>query len=220
MNRCSRTGSPNVQIDLTLSDDDIDMSPGPEPILRISEDKRKEIRNICKSGFGSEFMRDYAESEHVNFSTLLDMLRRNQFASVDEVKREAICFLDAQVRWFQNPANQPTNGMHQKSEMIVMAENLKQRFDDLVDESNAEERCIQNTLERSTKDVIVDKLREIFPHLHHSELPLKVNHYLIDSVNNNKKQIDIEFAVSEISQQILNTENGSGGPSTSIDHQG
>ena len=210
--------SPSVQIDLTLSDDDIDMSP--EPILRISEDKRKEIRNICKSGFGSEFMRDHAESEHVNFSTLLDMLRRNQFASVEEVKREAICFLDAQVRWIQNPANLLSKATYQRSEMIAMAENLKQRFVDLVDESNAEEKCIQNVMERSTEDVIVEKLSEIFPHLHHSELPLKVNHFLIESVNNNEKEIDIAFAVSEISQQILNADNASDGPSTSVDQQG
>ena len=219
MEHSSTLSSPDVQIDLTtLSDDDIDMSPG--PTLRISEDKRREIRNICKSGFGSEFMREHTKSEHVNFSTLLDMLRRNQFGSVDEVKREAICFLDAQVRWFQNPDNLLSNATHQRSEMIVMAENLKQRFGDLVDEGNPEERCIQNVMERSTKNVIVEKLREIFPHLHHSELPLKVNYYLVESVNNNEKEIDIEFAVNEISQQILNTENDLDGPSTSLEQQG
>lgn len=218
MEHCAKSASPSVQIDLTLSDDDIDMSPG--PISRIGEDKRREIRNICKSGFGSEFMREHTKSEHVNFSTLLDMLRRNQFASVEEVKREAICFLDAQVRWFQNPDNLLSNTTHQRSEMIVMAENLKQRFGDLVDESNPEERCIQNVMERSTKNVIVEKLREIFPHLHHSELPLKVNYYLVESVNNNEKEIDIEFAVNEISQQILNTENDLDGPSTSLEQQG
>ena len=218
MEHCAKPASPSVQIDLTLSDDDIDMSPG--PISRISEDKRKEIRNICKSGFGSEFMREHTKSEHVNFSTLLDMLRRNQFGSVDEVKREAICFLDAQVRWFQNPDNLLSNTTHQRSEMIVMAENLKQRFGDLVDESNPEERCIQSVMERSTKNVIVEKLREIFPHLHHSELPLKVNYYLVESVNNNEKEIDIEFAVNEISQQILNTEDDLDGPSTSLEQQG
>ena len=104
--------------------------------------------------------------------------------------------------------------------MIVMAENLKQRFGDLVDESNPEERCIQNVMERSTKNVIVEKLREIFPHLHHSELPLKVNYYLVESVNNSVKEIDIGFAVNEISQQILNTENDLDGPSTSLEQQG
>ena len=219
MEHSARLSSPDVQIDLTtLSDDDIDMSPG--PTLRISEDKRIEIRNICKSGFGSEFMREHAESEHVNFSTLLDMLRRNQFASVDEVKREAICFLDAQVRRFQNPTNQATNGTHQMSEMIAMAENLKQRFADLVYESHVEERCTQSVMERSTKNVIVEKLCEIFPHLHYSEVPLKVNQYLIESVNNNQKEIDVGFAVNEISQQILNTENGSDKPTTSVDQQG
>ena len=218
MEPCAKAASPSVQIDLTLSDDDIDMSPG--PISRISEDKRKEIRNICKSGFGSEFMREHSESEHVNFSTLLDMLRRNQFASVEEVKQEAICFLDAQVSWFQNPDNVLCKGTHQRSEMIVMAENLKQRFIDLEDESNAEERRTQYVMERSTKNVIVEKLREIFPHLHHSELPLIVNHYLVESVNNSVKEIDIGFAVNEISQQILNTENDLDGPSTSVDQQG
>ena len=225
MERCARQGNPSVQIDLaTLTDDDIDMSP--DPILRISDHKRREIRNICKSGFGSEFMIDHsadAESEHANFSTLLQMLRKNQFASVDEVKREAICFLHTQVKWFQNPANKTSNATHQNSEMIVMAENLKQRFVDLVDDdSNAEERHTQS--QPSTEEAIVEKLCEIFPHLHHSSvLPLKVNHYLVESVNNNKsneKDIDVDFAVNEISQEILNMESGSDGPTTSSDQQG
>ena len=56
------------------------------------------------------------------------------------------------------------------------------------------------------KNVIVEKLCEIFPHLHNYEIPLKVNQYLIESVNNNEKEIDSVFAVNEIRQQILNTD--------------
>ena len=53
--------------------------------------------------------------------------------------------------------------------------------------------------------MIVEQLCEIFPHLHNYEIPLKVNQYLIESVNNNEKEIDFVFAVNEIRQQILNT---------------
>ena len=204
MEHCAKPASPSVQIDLTLSDDDIDMSPG--PISRISEDKRKEIRNICKSGFGSEFMRDHAESEYANFSTLLDMLQRNQFASVDEVKREAVHFLDAQLCWFQDPTHQPKNGtIFQRSEMILMAENLKQRFEDLVDLDHWQ----------STEYKIVERLCEIVPHLDHIELHLKVNRYLGEIMTKTKssseKSIDVALAVNEISEAIFNEETDSDG---------
>ena len=65
-----------------------------------------------------------------------------------------------------------------------------------------------------------EELCEIFPHLHNSEIPLKVNQYLIESVNNNEKEIDFVFAVNEIRQQILNTENGSDRPTARVDQQG
>ena len=78
----------------------------------------------------------------------------------------------------------------------------------------------ENVMEKSTKNVIVEKLREIFPHMHHSELPLKVNHYLVENVNNNEKEIDIAFTVNEISQQLLNADTALDGPSTSVDQKG
>ena len=72
------------------------------------------------------------------------------------------------------------------------------------------------------KNVIVEKLCEIFPHLHNSEIPLKVNQYLIESVNNNENEVDFVFAVNEIRQQILNTENGSDRPTVTawVDQRG
>ena len=178
---------------LTLADEDIDMTP--EPKLRISEHKKAEIRNICKSRFGSEFMKDHAESGHANFSTLLDMLRRNEFASVDELKGEAVCFLDAQVRWFQNPSN---GEMQQRREMIVMAENLKQRFVSLVSESSIQ----------SAEYLIAEQLFEMFPQLDHIELHRRVNHYLSRS-RSNTAETGIALAVTEISLEIFDGSSSS-----------
>ena len=207
MEHFAEADSSSDEIDLTLTDEDIDVSPGPKS--RISEHKRVEIRNICKSGFGSEFMRDHAESEYANFSRLLDMLQSNQFASVDEVKREAQNFLDAQLCWFQDPTHQPKSGtIFQKSEMILMAENLKQRFKDLVDlEGSA--HC------QSTEYKIVERLSEIFPHLDNIELHLKANHYLDKRLRKMKssgeKDIDVALAVNGISEAIFNEETDSDG---------
>lgn len=168
-----------------------------EPKSQISEHKKAEIRNICESRFGSEFMKELgAESEHANFSTILEMLRRNEFASVDEVKGEAVRFLDAQIRWFAKPSNGVL--MDQRREMVVMAENLKERFDNLVDSESSD---VQSEF------VIVEQLFEIFPQLDHLELHRRVNHYL----NGNKmSKIDVAFAVNEISQEIFDA------PGTSV----
>ena len=186
----------DAQIDATLVNEDIDVSP--EPKSQISEHKKAEIRNICKSRFGSVFMKEHAESDFANLSTLLDILQRNQFSSVDEVKREAVCFFDAQVRWFQNPSN---GEMHQRNEMVLMAENLKQRFVNLVND----ERSVQ-----STEFVIVEKLSEIFPQMDHLELHRRVNHYIDQSRNyTNRRGIDVAFAFIEIAQQISVTETDS-----------
>ena len=181
---------------MNLPDDEgIDMSP--EPRYRISEHKKAEIRNICESRFGSEFMKELgSESEHANFSTILEMLRRNEFASVDEVKGEAVRFLDAQIRWFGKPSNGVL--MDQRREMVVMAENLKERFDNLVDSESSD---VQSEF------VIVEQLFEIFPQLDHLELHRRVNHYL----NGNKmSKIDVAFAVNEISKEIFDA------PDTSV----
>ena len=169
-----------------------------EPKSQISEHKKAEIRNICKSRFGREFMKVHSGvrprrlGAFTNFSTLLDMLRRNQFASVDEVKEEAVCFLDAQVRWFQNPSN---GEKHRRNEMVAMAENLKEMFLNLVDDTS---------IVQSTEFEIVEKLVELFPQLDHIELHRRVNHYL--SKSGNKRDIDVAFAVIEISQEIFDTE--------------
>ena len=199
MEHCAESSD---EIDMTSSDEDIDMSP--EPMSRISEDQRAEIRKICKSGFGSEFMKGHVDSEYANFSVLLDMLQRNQFASVDEVKREAVSFLDAQIGWFQDPSHQPKSERYQRSEMIGMAENLKQRFEDLVDESSVHLQ--------STEFTIVEKLCEIFPHLDHIALHLKVNQYLGQRMTkSSEKSIDVALAVNEISEEIFNAETDSDG---------
>ena len=66
------------------------------------EQKRKEIRDICKSAFGSEFMKSHSDGD-ADFSTILEMLQKDAFANVNEVRLEAIAFLDDQVRWFENP---------------------------------------------------------------------------------------------------------------------
>ena len=100
------------------------------------EQKRKEIRDICKSAFGSEFMKSHSDSD-ADFSTILEMLQKDAFANVNEVRLEAIAFLDDQVRWFENPTLEIPDTKYQRSEMIAMAENLKQRFLDLVDDSKA-----------------------------------------------------------------------------------
>ena len=201
MEHCAESGSSSDEIDTTLTDEDIEVSP--EPKSRISEDKREEIRKICRSGFGSEFMRDHAESEYANFSTLLDMLQRNQFASVNEVNREAQHFLDAQLCWFQDPTHQPKSGtVFQRSEMMLMAENLKQRFEDLVDLEIGDHF-------QSTEYKIVERLIEIFPHLEHIELHLKVNHFLgerLTKMTNRETVIDVALAVNEISEAIFNEE--------------
>ena len=175
---------------LTLADEDSDMTP--EPKSRISEHKKAEIRNICKSRFGSEFLKDHAaESEHANFSTILDMLRKNEFASVDELKGEAVSFLDAQVRWFQNPEN---GEMQQRKEMILMAEDLKQRFVSLMSENSVQ----------SAEYLIAEQLFEMFPQLDHIELHRRVNHYLSQSGNNmNEGGIAVALAVNEISLEIF-----------------
>ena len=174
---------------MNLADDVcIDMSP--QPKSRISEDKKAEIRSICESRFGSEFMKERsAECEHENFSTILEMLRRNEFASVEEVKGEAVRFLDAQVRWIQNPSNDISRD--QRKEMIVMAEHLKQKFVNLADNESSNVQ--------SAEIVIVEQLFEIFPQLDHLELHRRVNLYLGQSGN----KIDIAFAVNEISQEIF-----------------
>ena len=176
---------------MNLADDEgIDMSPEPKP--RISEHKKAEIRNICESRFGREFMKELgADCEHANFSTILEMLRRNEFASVEEVKEEAVHFLDAQVKWFQNPSNGVL--VDQRKEMIVMAENLKQRFANLVDDESSAVH---------SEFVIVEQLFEIFPHLDHIELHRRVNHYL-SRAGNKMSRIDVAFAVNEISQEIF-----------------
>ena len=201
MEHCAESGSSSDEIDITLTDEDIDVSPAPKS--RISEDKREEIRKICRSGFGSEFMRDHAESEYANFSTLLDMLQRNQFASVNEVNREAQHFLDAQLCWFQDPTHQSKSGIvFQRSEMILMAENLKQRFEDLVDLEIGDHF-------QSTEYKIVERLIEIFPHLDHIEVHLKVNRYLgerLTKMTNRETVIDVALAVNEISEAIFNEE--------------
>ena len=179
---------------LTLADEDIEMFP--EPKSRISEHKKAQISNICQSRFGSEFLKDHGGSKHANFSTLLEMLRMNQFASVGEVKGEAVCFLDAQVRWFQNPLN---GEMQQRTEMVLMAENLKQRFVNLVENESSGQ---------ATEYLIADQLFEIFPQLDHIELHRRVNHFLSQSGNNMKERdIDVALAVNEISQEIF---DGSG----------
>ena len=201
MEHCAESGSSSDEIDTTLADEVIEVSPDPKS--RISEDKREEIRKICRSGFGSEFMRDHAESEYANFSTLLDMLQRNQFASVNEVNREAQHFLDAQLCWFQDPTHQPKSGtVFQRSEMMLMAENLKQRFEDLVDLEIGDHF-------QSTEYKIVERLIEIFPHLDHIEVHLKVNHFLgerLTKMKHREKDIDVALAVNEISEAIFNEE--------------
>ena len=204
MENCAKSGRSSNEIDLALTDEDNDIDMCPEPMSRISEHKRAEIRNICESGFGKEFMKDHAESEFANFSTLLDMLQRNQFASVAEVKREAVCFLDAQLWRFQDSSSQTKSGTYQRSEMIVMAENLKQRFEELVvDEASV--HC------QSTEFMIVERLCEIFPHLDHIELHLKVNHYLGQRMTKrpkgSEKGIDVALAVNEISEEIFEAES-------------
>ena len=219
MEHASSSVNPGDTIDLTtLSDDDVDMSPEPYP--RISEQKKKEIRNICKSAFGSEFMKSHSDCD-ADFSTLLDMLSKNEFANLNEVRREAIDFLDDQVRWFENPTLEVPCTKYQRSEKIAMAENLKQRFLDLVDDSKADGgECSRSD---SKELMIVEKLQELFPQLHPSELSLKTNHYLLESINSletSVTDVDIEFAVNEISQDILSTQDFPDGPATSDDQQG
>ena len=105
--------------------------------------------------------------------------------------------------------------------MIAMAENLKQRFLDLVDDSKADGgECGRSD---SKELMIVEKLQEMFPQLHPSELSLKTNHYLLESINSletSVRDIDIESAVNEISQDILSTQDFPDGPATSDDQQG
>ena len=199
MEHCADSGGSSDEMDMTLRDEDIDLSP--EAMSMISECKRAEIRKICKSGFGREFMKGHVESEYANFSTLLNMLERNQLVSVDEVKREALSFLDAQIWSFQDPSHHVKSATYQRSEMIVMAENLKQRFEDLVDESSVH---IQSTEFR-----IVKNLSEIFPHLDHIALHLKVNQYLGQRMT--ERGIDVALAVNEISEEIFNAETDSDG---------
>merc|ERR1719192_428440 len=99
--------------------------------------------------------------------------------------------------------------------MIAMAENLKQRFLDLVDDSKADGgECSRSD---SKELMIVEKLQEMFPQLHPSELSLKTNHYLLER---SATDIDIESAVNEISQDILSTQDFPDGPATSDDQQG
>ena len=211
--------NPGDTIDLTtLSDDDVDMNP--EPFPRISEQKKREIRDICKSAFGSEFLKSHSDCD-ADFSTLLDMLSKNEFANVDEVRREAIDFLDDQVRWFENPNLEVPNTKYQRSEMIVMAENLRQRFLEMVDDSRADGGECHAGISKEV--VIVEKLQEMFPQLHLSELSLKANNYLLESANNKKMRvtdIDIEFAVNEITQDILSTQDFLDGPATPDDQPG
>ena len=57
---------------------------------------------------------------------------------------------------------------------------------------------------QSTEFEIVEKLVELFPQLNHIELHRRVNHYLGKS--GNKRDIDVAFAVIEISQEIFDTE--------------
>ena len=184
------------------------------------DQKRKEIRDICKSAFGSEFMKSHSDGD-ADFSTILEMLQKDEFANVNEVRLEAIAFLDDQVRWFENPTLEVPDTKYQRSEMIAMAENLKQRFLDLVDDSKADGgEC---GLSDSKELRIVEKLQEMFPQLHPSELSLKTNHYLLESINSletSVRDIDIESAVNEISQVILSTQVFLEGPATSDDQQG
>ena len=184
------------------------------------DQKRKEIRDICKSAFGSEFMKSPSDSD-ADFSTILEMLQKDAFANVNEVRLEAIAFLDDQVRWFENPTLDVPDTKYQRSEMIAMAENLRQRFLDLVDDSKAD--GVECSRSDSKELMIVEKLQELFPQLHPSELSLKTNHYLLESINSletSVTDIDIESAVNEISQDILSTQDFPDGPATSDDQQG
>jgi len=139
--------------------------------------------------------------------------------------------------------------------MILMIENLKQRFEDLVDsesitsgqglpqkqhqQSNSsepssssqcqgQETSIESTLSgrmqtadlesgdhcQSTEYKIVERLCEIFPHLDHIGLHLKVNHYLGErriKVKGSEKNIDVALAVNEVSEEIFNAETDSNG---------
>ena len=53
------------------------------------EQKRKEIRDICKSAFGSEFMKSYSDSD-ADFSIILEMLQKYEFANHTDPEFQAI----------------------------------------------------------------------------------------------------------------------------------
>ena len=184
-------------VDLTLSDDDVEMVP------RIGSHQKKDIESICSSTFGQKFMEPHVGGRSLN--SVLRMVRTNQFASLDEATTEAIDILDAHIHFFQHDKEEET--LEEKmfrNEMICMADHLKDMFADLQDVPTT-----TTTTSKVTEDALMYKLLEIFPNMDINMLSNKTKSFLDTSDGDN---LDLGMAINEISQEILNQEEDSEPP--------
>ena len=198
--------SSGAQIDLTLSDDDVDMAPQ-QPAwwstLKITPSQRRQLLQICKSDFGRKFQKKHLkevgfDSIGRSLSSMLDWLEINMYVSLDEAARDAINILDKYSDHFQQPEDTSSDVMVvvDKSEMICMADHLKGRFSKLLDP--VEEQAVSSA--GTTEDALMNKLLDIFPNMELNVLTTKTKNYL---ENNSSENVDISMAINEISQLIL-----------------
>ena len=193
----SLSSSIGDHVDLTLSDDDVEMVP------RIGSDQKKEIEGICRSAFGQKFLEAHVGTS--SLSSVLRMVRGNQFASLDEATAHAIDILNAHIQFFQQDKEEETVEEKMfRNEMICMADHLKDMFADLQDVPTT-----TTTTSKVTEDALMYKLLEIFPNMDINFLSNKTKSFLDISDGD---YLDLGMAVNEISQEILNQEEESEPP--------
>ena len=189
---------------ITLEDDDEDMDQGSP---RIPLYQKKDMEQICNSVFGQRFLKQEFLNSYgwlpENLGTVLEMLKRDEYACINEAANHALKILDSFIDHFAGFAEREpdlngkiTNSNISKGELICMADHLKDRFAELLDQDVQELQSGE-----ITEDAIMYKLIEIFPDMDREILIIKTKKYL---ETNTKENNELSLAVNEISQELLN----------------